>query len=75
MGLFNIIKTNNTTSKNFSYSKGKISLNFSLRTDIKQEMKDFLELLKVAQKEVELELNPEQPIKGSGFGEGCCGSG
>jgi len=56
MKIFNTIKTDNTTSKNFSYSKGKVGLNFNLRTDIKQEMKDFLELLEVAQKEVKEEL-------------------
>ena len=52
-----ILKTNNTTSKNFSYSKGNTNLSFNLRTDIKGELKDFLELLKVAQKEVEKEIN------------------
>lgn len=46
----------NTTSKNFSYSKGSRNLNFSLRTDTKTELKDFLELLKVAQEEVEKEI-------------------
>jgi hypothetical protein len=51
-----ILKTNNTTSKNFSYSKGNTNLSFNLRTDIKVELKDFLELLKVAQKEVEKEM-------------------
>ena len=51
-----ILKTNNTTSKNFSYSKGKCQLNFSLRTDVKTELKDFLELLKVSQTEVEKEI-------------------
>jgi len=48
--------TNNTTSKNFSYTKGVCQLNFSLRTDTKRELKDFLELLKVAQEEVEKEI-------------------
>ena len=56
MNIFKKIETNNTTFKNFSYSKGKVSLNFSLRTDIKQELKNFLELLKVAQEEVLEEL-------------------
>jgi len=50
------LQTNNTTSKNFSYSKGKVNLNFSLRTDIKQELKDFLECLKVAIKDVTSEI-------------------
>ena len=56
MNIFKKVKTNNTTSKNFSYSKGSVSLNFSLRIDIKQELKDFLELLKVAQEEITKEI-------------------
>jgi len=53
---FNNVKQNNTINKNFSYSKGKCNLNFILRTDIKSELRDFLELLKVAVAEVEEEL-------------------
>jgi hypothetical protein len=45
-----------TTSRQFSYQKGEVSLNFGLRTDIKTQLKDFLELLKVATKEVEEEI-------------------
>ena len=56
MSFFNQVKSDNKTTKNFTYSKGKASLNFTLRIDIKNELKDFLELLKVAQKEVEDEL-------------------
>jgi hypothetical protein len=52
----NILTTNNTTSKNFSFSKGVCNLSFSLRTDIKGELKDFLEILKAAQQEVEKEI-------------------
>ena len=57
MNIFKKVKTNNTIQKNFSYSKGRVSLNFSLRTDIKQELKDFIELLKIAQEEVNKEIN------------------
>lgn len=53
----NKIQNNTTTQKNFSYSKGKVSLGFNLRTDIKDDLKDFLELLKVAILEVENEIN------------------
>jgi hypothetical protein len=56
MSIFSQVKTDNKTTKNFSYSKGKVSLTFTLRIDVKNELKDFLELLKVAQKEVEEEL-------------------
>lgn len=52
----NKIKTNNTTQKNFSYKKGDVNLSFTLRTDIKTELKDFVEILKVAIKEVEEEI-------------------
>ena len=52
-----ILKINNTTNKNFSYSLGAVSLNFSLRTDIKQDLKDFAECLKVAIDEVNTEIS------------------
>lgn len=51
-----IVIANNTSSKNFSYQKGNCRLNFSLRNDIKGELKDFLELLKIAQEDVEKEI-------------------
>ena len=50
------IKNNSTTQKNFSFTKGNVSLSFNLRTDIKDELKDFLELLKVATLEVNKEI-------------------
>jgi len=56
MSFFNKVKNNNTEMKNYSYEKNKITLKFSLRTDIKHQMKDFLELLKTAQVEVENDL-------------------
>lgn len=51
------IQNNSTTSKNFSYTKGETSLNFTLRTDTKTQLKDFSELLKVAILEVDNEIN------------------
>ena len=51
------VQNNSTTSKNFSYTKGNVSLSFNLRTDIKQDLKDFSELLKVAILEVDNEIN------------------
>ena len=56
MALKDKLQNNSTTQKNFAYQKGNVSLNFNLRTDIKQELKDFLELLKVAVLEVEKEI-------------------
>jgi hypothetical protein len=52
----NILKTENTTSKSFNYSKGKVSLSFQLRNDIKQDLKDFLELLQRSAEDVESEI-------------------
>ena len=54
--LFNKIKDKSTSTKNFSYSKGEVNLNFNLRTDIKTQLKDFRDLLKVAILEVDKEL-------------------
>lgn len=51
-----ILKRNNTTSKNFSYSLGDVSFNLTLRTDIKQDLKDCAEILKVASKEINEEI-------------------
>lgn len=52
-----IVQNNSTTQKNFSYTKGEVTLSFNLRTDIKQDLKDFSELLKVATLEVDNEIN------------------
>jgi len=56
MNIPNNIKKNNKINKNYSYEKGECKLNFSLRIDIKNELKDFLELLKVAVKDIEEDL-------------------
>jgi len=51
------LQSNNTTNKNFSYSKGDTTLKFSLRVDIKEELIDFLECLNEATNEVKKEIN------------------
>ena len=43
-------------NRTFSYTKGKVNLSFTLRTDIKDELKLFSELLEVAIIEVKEEL-------------------
>ena len=48
---------NNTESKNFSYSKGDVSLNFTLRIDVQTQLSDFKELMLVALDDVSAELN------------------
>jgi len=54
--MFNLLKKENTTAKTFNYSLGKVKLGFTLRVDIKQELKDFLQCLESAEKEVKEEL-------------------
>lgn len=56
MSILKPMKTKNTTSKSFSYSKGKVSLDFTLRTDMKQEIKDFLEILQRSIDDVKEEI-------------------
>lgn len=51
------LKNNTTTSKNFDYAQGEVKLQFGLRTDIKTQLNDFLDLLKIATKEVQDEIN------------------
>lgn len=52
----NITTKAHVERKEFAYSRNNVNLSFTLRTDIKQELKDFLELLKAAQIEVENEI-------------------
>jgi len=52
----NIIKKDHVQNKTFYYSKGEVNLNFTLRVDIKTQLKDFLEILKVSIKDVEEEI-------------------
>lgn len=40
-------------NRDFSYVKGNVHLNFTLRVDIKSQLRDFLEILKTAAVEVE----------------------
>ncbi len=50
---------NNTTNKNFEYTKGTCALRFGLRTDIKTELTDFLECLKLAVEDVTQEIEKQ----------------
>ena len=57
MNIFkNTIKKETTETRAFTYSKNKVQLNFSLRTDIKSELKDFKELLLQAVEDINKEL-------------------
>ena len=58
MNIFkNTIKKETTDTRAFTYSKNKVQLNLSLRTDIKSELKDFRELLLQAVEDINKELN------------------
>lgn len=51
------LKVNNQVrNRRFDYSKGDVRLDFTLRTDVKIQLKSFLELLKRAVVDVEEEL-------------------
>jgi len=50
------LQVGHTTSKTYSYQLGGVALNFTLRTDEKREMRDFLVLLKRAVEEVATDL-------------------
>lgn len=57
MNIFkNTIKKDTTDTRAFSYSKNKVNLNFSLRTDIKSELKDFRDILLQAVEDINKEL-------------------
>lgn len=43
--------------RQFKYSLDGVNLDFTLRIDVKKELKDFLELLKIAEQDVSEELN------------------
>lgn len=42
--------------KNFGYTKDGISLKFTLRVDVKKELKAFLELMAEAKQDIEKEI-------------------
>lgn len=50
-------KDTSVINRKFSYTKGECSLNFTLRLDIKQELKDFRVCLQEAITDVDEELN------------------
>jgi len=50
------MSVNNIQRKEFNYELGHIKLNFSLRTDIKDELKGFKQLLERALKDIDEEL-------------------
>jgi len=53
----NILQKTHENKRTFSYSKGNVNLSFTLNVDTKSELKDFLDLLKAGQKDVEEAIN------------------
>jgi hypothetical protein len=49
-----------TTKKEFSYQKGLVSLNFTLKTDIKSELEDFRSCLDLAIQDIDNVLNEKR---------------
>lgn len=49
-----------TDSRSFSYRRNDTQLSFTLRVDIKQQLKDFLEILNAAAKDVAEELEKKR---------------
>lgn len=71
--MFNILKKELSVIKNFKYSKGDMNLNFSLDIENKKGLENFLELLKVAQEDIQesidkLKIQSEyHPGAGAGY--------
>lgn len=55
------ITATNVEHKRWNYENGGVSLGFTLRVDVKEEMKNFLEMLKRAQQEIEAEITKRFP--------------
>lgn len=49
-----------TESKTLNYKKGDVSVGFTFRTDIKQEMKDLREILTKAIEDIDVELSKKK---------------
>lgn len=54
------IEENHVTNRTFDYSKDGVSLRFTLRTDVKDQLETFKELLEKALGDVSEEIEREQ---------------
>lgn len=59
------LKENHIVNKEFNYSKGDVSLRFTLRIDIKGQLKDFKECLEQALENVKEEIEKDNTYPGS----------
>lgn len=51
-----IVKKEVTENKTLTYKKGDMKINLTFRTDIKQQMKDLVELLDSAKEDIQIIL-------------------
>jgi len=51
-----IIVKGSSLKREFSYAKGTVTLNFTLRIDVKQELKDFKDLLLEGVKDIDTQI-------------------
>ena len=49
-----------TSNRTFSYSKGSVNINITVRNDIKQELKDLQDILIQCVKDIEFELQKHE---------------
>lgn len=54
------IVSSSMVNRQFSYSKGRTNLSFQLRIDIKTELREFIELLEQALKDVTEEFDKKE---------------
>lgn len=52
-----LVRDTAVTNRTFKYSKNDSNLSFTCRTDVKQHLKDFLELLDAAADDVQKEID------------------
>lgn len=58
-----VLQRTPTETKKYAYAQGNVTLDFKLRTDIKAELKDFLNLLRAAVEDVTEDLEKRFPKK------------
>ena len=52
-----VVKRNNVERKEYSYQLGNITLKATLRSDVKEEMKNFLKLMEAAAVDINKQLD------------------
>lgn len=52
-----VLKRDNVEKKDYSYTLGGVSLSFTLRSDTKEQMKNFLKLMEAAKVDINKQLD------------------